>query len=181
MESKKNASTGLLVLTLLLTTLGLVLTLVQLLNGTAIVFRAIVSFIVFALIYFYTLYGYRLPHGNLMRYTMLLFAVLLGLMFNSAFMSEFVRGAIIVCVALIAFMSGRLHKQQDCKTIILIVFLILLGDGLLSLILTTPEYLDIVGRDFWSIGVAFVPVITWAALSMSYWVRFRDHREAGEE
>ena len=42
--------------------------------------REILTYIGYVLVLYYAFFGYRIPHGNLLRYTMLLFAVLLIVM-----------------------------------------------------------------------------------------------------
>ncbi len=180
MKNEK-ASKILLVVQLIVTLLGLSLTVAEMCTGTrsqAADITNIVSLEMYALILFYVLFSYRAPHGNLFRYCLLIYALVLGLLHAPAYVAEFSRGAAVVAAVLIAFMCGRLNKFKQCTILSVVVLVILLASSVYTL--TQLPALADVGLTVKNKLVLFNQPILWFSFAAAYLIRFASHKQAGE-
>ena len=179
----KNEKAGkiLLIAQLIVTLLGLSLTVAEMCTGVrsqANDITNIVSLEMYALILFYVLFSYRAPHGNLFRYCLLIYALVLGLLHAPSYVAEFSRGAAVVAAVLIAFMCGRLHKLKQC-TILSVVILVILLAGSVYTLTQLPALAD-VGLTVKNKLVLFNQPFLWFSFAAAYLVRFSSHKQAGE-
>ena len=133
---------------------------------------------------YYVFYNYKKPHGNLLKYLYLIFAVVIlaGVvsiksernMLDNIF--NYVRGVVAL---LTAYISGRLDRFEDNSAIMIIILLLMLGTSILSNV-----YLFIVDGltiDFWSVYDCYDSFILSIDLFLAYMFRFSEHRKAGIE
>lgn len=145
---------------------------------------------------FYGVYGYKIPHGNLIRYLLLAFA--------AATASEFLLNpgmqkpmaiCILLVVILSAYMAGRLGKNTECKILIALVGALLVAVWALQRF-TQPPMMDMM-PELPEMGMELVEervdwlkdifpadisrFLTWIALGVAYLFRFDEHKMLGME
>jgi len=131
------------------------------------------------LICFYAFVGYKKPHGNLLRYLMFIFGLMLMSRLHVCSIYKDTKSMILftVSIALISYMSGRLNKIEKNKYIAVAVLLMLIHcshAGMVTYELITDETVNFVDR----ISM-YAPAFMWIALSSAYFTRFLQHKEAG--
>jgi len=134
---------------------------------------AFVSIEHLAVIY-YVLIGYRKPHGNLLRYVMLLFALTIGIdlvIYGKGY--PMLNFALPVAeILLIPYIAGRLNKVEQNKILVSLVMALFIIDAL-SFGFTLES------KSFILYLVIFGQAIEWFAISAAYFVRYKEHKEAG--
>lgn len=158
-----------------LTLMGLVSSLYGIIIRKYIVCAADVA--VFAMLVYYAVLGYRKPHGNLLRYAMLLYSASLLFYLNQIIMMSGGKAqpsAVICILAMmtVVYVSGRLNKFEKNKYLMPLVFLFL---GAVFAISIKRR----VNPGFFSIAGSLCPVIEWADICLAYFLRYREHRDAG--
>ena len=128
---------------------------------------------------YYGVRGYREPHGNLVRYLMLIFAVYVA---ASAIPESFLRNApwpILLSASFaamsISYMAGRLNKIKKNRYVAALSLLLLLVRCLWFLENPGATALD---------AVLFVlercqALFMWMTVVLIYFLRYREHAEAG--
>ena len=177
----EKANKILLIAQIVVTLLGLSLTVAEMCSGVrskASDITNIVSLEMYALILFYVLFSYRAPHGNLFRYCLLIYALVLGLLHAPAYVAAFSRGTAVVAAVLIAFMCGRLHKLKQCTILSVVILAILLASAVYSL--TQLSAMADVGITVKNKLVLFNQPFIWFSFAAAYLVRFSSHKQAGE-
>ena len=129
---------------------------------------------------FYTLFDYKKPHGNLLKYLLLLHVVLYGIILvNSAsYQPKYINAIYFVKTVLISFMAGRLDhfKQNLIICAIVLVCNIVISYYLLDMILIFGLPLNLV-----NFGSCIGCVTVWLAIADGYIIRYQLHKEAGLE
>jgi len=126
------------------------------------------------LLIYYLFAGYKIPHGNMLKYLILFFC------FSISMSIAFLPSASIVlllkalCVLLAAFMGGRLERIYQNRLWMLLVFIMLTISGVVS-------YLAIEDSSFFACFGSFAFAVQWIVLCSVYFIRFREHRVAGLE
>ncbi len=129
----------------------------------------------FLLLFYYTLFGYKKPHGNLLKYLMIIYAMsLLSELYMAVKFNEYLNVCILsLSMLFIGYISGRLHKiNENCFLAILILILQLL----------IPVFVLLNGTSKPSLLMWIViatPAVIWLSLTCACLVRFEQHREAG--
>ena len=167
-------------LILALCIVGIVMTILSQ-GGPVPSLRDVMVYVGYGMVLFYALVGYRFPHGNLFKYTLLAFAALLvvTLLLNPFLAGsageETVRlnlmemgflGAILV---LVSYMAGRLNRLKENEIIVGAVFLLFLARAIL------------VKYEPGKISVGFNEFNMWIVLACSYLFHYHAHRDAGLE
>ena len=139
----------------------------------------IVQIFVCILAGYYVIKDYEKPHGNLLRIVMLCFSFIVGIRVVVLYFLPTITNIMTVCAAIIiAYKSGRLHKYEEMKCIVLIVSLLLAFVGITSLVIKNNEVQNLI-VNFEVFCSAFTPVFIWMALFGAYFVRYAEHKEAG--
>lgn len=126
----------------------------------------------------YVFFGYKKPHGNMMRLVFFAYAISLALQgtVEIAGGSYYVAGDLLIFAALlIAYVAGRLNKIEKNIFILILVGLLLLARETI-LFVTVPVlfgFLSIFGR--------ITRIIIFATLSFAYIARYEEHKAAGLE
>jgi len=171
--------------------------------GPAIGYQAVAhdafTIIMGVLIVYYNFFGYKKPHGNLMRYICFLFGC--SLILRGIFSEELSVSLIANAIAgiIVVYMSGRLDKNVKNKTLVIVVFIFILVSAIMrvfkidiSLGITPvaaasvpadavaetakePPAFSMLLLSLGSLGVLF----QWIALSLAYISRYKEHKEAG--
>lgn len=129
---------------------------------------------------YYTLIGYKKPHGNLLRYCMFAFAFLLVIeMVSFVNMSSQINMMLNLTAALLmAYMAGRLNKFDKNKYIIILILILLA----FSVFISPMGSASGAGKDALRGSLMGITIfVLWLALSFVYTVRYKDHKDAGEE
>ena len=143
-------------------------------NGVTGELSAVMAAGIYTLVLLYALYGYRVPHGNMLRYALFVCAVLLGVFYTRLPGAETLQASVLLCVALVAYMAGRLNRRKESCCIIAVVAMILLADGLY--LLGTVQTTDTLQK-----LLPFHPLVAWCGFAVSYLSRYQLHREAGRK
>ena len=148
-------------------------------GNTLFAIYALSDIVMAALILLYLFFGYKKPHGNMLRYLFFVFSIynaFLGIA-GMAGEAEFITGCLSVFAALIiAYVAGRLDKINKNRFVLIFVGLLLLAlfvvDGFITgiPISTFPE---VFGQ--------LTQLIAFTALSFAYTARYEQHKEAGLE
>ncbi len=131
----------------------------------------ICSIVTIAFVIMYGLFLYKKPHGNLLKYAMLLFAF--SMIFSTAmntYNTVFMDLIKLICAGALCYTSGRLDRVEQNKYIFA-------GIGILLII-------------YWAIyvfsGVSWFVffrrgsnIIIFVTLSLAYFLRYKQHKEAG--
>ena len=173
MENKQKHFAATL-LVVLLTLAGLALTVYALIAGKETYgYRDLPAAIGYAVILFYALFGYKTPHGNLLRYCFMIYALLYGVSGALAPEQSAVIEILEVCVVTAsAYVAGRLGKFKSVIIVMVAAAGLLLGE----LFATLPTAAE------GGFLAAFLPInflILWVSLCLVYRVRYQDHRDAG--
>ena len=149
--------------------------------GTGIALLSVIAYIV-AIVY--ALVGYKKPHGNMLRYTFLVFAISLALYADKVQLSQVGTVALLinaVCTVPVAYMAGRLHKFNQNKALLYLVVVMLLIAGLIDFMFFTKNAVPGIGGFVFGVlkFSTFNKFILALALATAYASRFRMHKEAG--
>ena len=173
----------------LLSVLGLVSELIGTIQNysTAELLLELIPFcIVFLSVAYYTVAGYKKPHGNLLRNMFLLYSFfcageMIAMVFyanehgylNASFPRSISMLILVaLCAVLTAFVAGRLDKIKKNSFLLVLITVALIAVSLLDL--GKPPFLQLM-YVLWS----FVPVLIWLDLVVVYILRYCEHKEAG--
>ena len=129
------------------------------------------------LLLYYAIKGYKIPHGNLLKYLFFLFAVsCLGGILSTAsnrttidIVYNYMRGVVVLMTAYIA---GRLDRFKQNKIMMSII-------GLIMFVSSLIESLPYFGTDIIGIFICFTFFILWIDLMVVYIFRYNEHKEVG--
>lgn len=139
---------------------------------------SIIDAVMCVIILLYVFFGYKKPHGNMLKFVYFMFAISLALQgtLEIASNGHYAIGDLCVLVALlIAYVAGRLHKIEKNKFTLILVGLLILAKTIV-VFLTSPipfVFLIIFGQ--------ITPIIIFATLCFAYAARFEEHKAAGLE
>lgn len=133
------------------------------------------------LILAYALWGYKKPHGNLLRCTFFIFGamVMLKCIFSgtrlvSDTLQLIVNGITGLAAIIITYISGRLNKIEKNKRLMVFVGILLLACSMI-VIFSRPIF------TFRRIITLINHPVCWTALCFIYIARFEQHKAAGLE
>lgn len=135
--------------------------------------KSILNLIITLLTIYYASYEYKKPHGNLLKYIMMLFAISIMLKIVLTESKPNNVALSIICMAIVAYMSGRLDRYR--KNTYLAIFVAGLFFAKSITILSTGTIS--LGKFFSS----FETLIIWVAIFAAYVARFKIHIEAGQQ
>ena len=127
------------------------------------------------LLLYYAAVGYRKPHGNLMKYLFLMFALccLGGVVSITAEQTvidtiyNYIRGIVVL---LVAFVAGRLNRFKQNVWLMSLIGVLML----ISSVVVCADYTDALGFLF-----SFTYFFLWIDLMVAYILRYKEHKEAG--
>jgi len=135
---------------------------------------------VFGLLIFYALAGYVIPHGNLLKYLMLLFAVAVGIEpVVKGFTLEYVAIISVMCAVAIAYIGGRLNRLNTNIWQMVVVLVVLVGLAACKLFNVGGDVIKITETGVENIIYGFMPAVQWAFITYFYAARFNSHKEEG--
>lgn len=128
-------------------------------------------------VFYYAFYGYKVPHGNSLKFIMLFFAMILvnsmsleaggkyPVLENQTIMlSTMVTG---VCTVLVAYASGRLDRFEKNIYLFVLVLILLFVRAVIMVKFKTLMYTN------------FSDMIIWIDIICAYSIRYTQHKEAG--
>lgn len=169
------------ILQALLCLAGLTLTIIDTAMNPLSFFANTVSIVMYVIIIFYALIGYKIPHDNLFRYALLFYSVLYGaiyLLSTELSTPMALKVGNLLCVVMIAFMSGRLQKIKDCTIIAVLVETLFLLSSALGFAL---EYASSSSVSVLSKIALFNQPVLWACFATAYLIRYQRHKDAGTQ
>ena len=137
---------------------------------------AIVDTVMCAIILLYAFFGYKKPHGNMLKYAFFVFAgyvALQGTVVLAAESALVLGGLTVLSGLIIAYVAGRLHKIEKNTFLLLFAGLLLLAREIVGFATSfvVPDVSVIIGT--------VTPIVTFAALSFAYVARYEEHKAAG--
>ncbi len=124
----------------------------------------------------YGFWLYKKPHGNMLKYTMLLFAFTVAysscravFLYGDGFADLFTG---VLAAGAICYVAGRLNRIERNRILMPIIALVLLVDFLLDVI-CAPE------APFLQHVSAARFFVTFLTLCCAYFTRYQEHKEAG--
>lgn len=160
----------------LLTLFGIVETALHL-GTSAPLSRTIFVCLNYVAIIYYALYGFKIPHGNTLKYIILLFALSLvdaiALESSGRFVDLVPQTTLIsatltgLCVLIISYVAGRLDRFYKNMTLCTIVLLFLFFRAFSMTHYKTIMFVDL------------ADIIIWIDIMCVYAIRFNQHREVG--
>ena len=180
MEKKSNGKLIALIVLGLLTALGLAIEIIAFIRfrstySSGSYLSLVVYTLTSLLLLYYAAVGYRKPHGNLMKYLFLMFAVccLGGVVSITAEQTvidtiyNYLRGIVVL---LVAYVAGRLDRfKQNVRLMSVIGILMLISSAVVC-----ADYTDTLGFLF-----SFTYFVLWIDLMIAYILRYKEHKEAG--
>ena len=132
--------------------------------------------LVFLLTAVYVLFAYKKPHGNLLRYLLLVHVVSEGILLiaNQSLQPIYLNVVNLAVIILTTYMAGRLSKYRQ-NVVISIVILILQIVNVYYSVTWAGQYGFLTFSVFFS---QLWPVTIWLAVAASYILRYHDHKEA---
>lgn len=158
------------IITLCICLAGFVLSLVNIFAYSEDFFGDLILTVMFAGTLFYFFIGYKIPHGNAFRYTLLLYALLLSVKLCIEKTDDSYVILLALSSVLASYMSGRLNKKNKCLIIILLVTLLEIAYTVITFNTSNDNILSVI----------ILPLV-WICLSLAYISRFSMHINAGKE
>ena len=152
---------------------------------------------------YYCFSGYKIPHGNLMRFLFVMFSVLFCIESMYAQQGSMPMSLLTILVGVgSAYAAGRLGRHKEAKIIMLVVLMALIAILVLCNTEVPPHMAQqpvpelpegvignadvpapvashveafFLGRS----GIALSNVFSWLVLSCAYLMRYKQHQEAG--
>lgn len=145
--------------------------------GEGGLFIEISSLISLAFIALYGFWLYKKPHGNMLKYAMLILAVSQILIAISCVDigvgNAYGCTALVFSSAILVYVAGRLNRIEQNKYLLLIAFAIQFVCDLLDVISCADQFTFVYKCVSFSIPVATL------TLMIAYFVRYKEHKEAG--
>lgn len=193
MENKKKLGTGAIigiVVLAVLSLLGLFAELFETITYSPqpsyIIIELIPAVIIYIAAAYYAVCGYKKPHGDLLRYIFLLFALRCAASVVATLIGDIsvvtidvgttlIIGLRVLCIILVSYMSGRLDKIKKNVPLLIVSTVLLLAVSIVFLV----HYL-IEDYSGWICVVwDFSTLILWLDLMFAYILRYKEHKEAG--
>ena len=178
--SMRHDNPGVLVTVCILSFLIIALCIVRIVNyntdtGLDVIAGAGFSFIMAFLSIYYAAFGYQVPHGNFMKYLCLVYALYMAvdIVLCVAGDRQTVLRVIpsVIMVMCVSYMSGRLVKYKKNIVISAIVAVAAAVYGVACIVGSSLNIWETLG--------AFDKLVLWVSVALSYLVRFKSHKDAG--
>lgn len=155
----------------ILTTFGIVASIISIVSGANGIWIVsdVVCLVMSALIGYYAFSGYKKPHGNLLKYIILIFTVipLINIYQLVQLGQDWVAVTRAIIIGLLCYTAGRLHRvKQNIFFMSIITVLMVLG--------IVIGFMN--GHN--TIGALTKPII-WINIFVAYVLRYKEHKEAG--
>lgn len=171
MEKNKSNNLAVCIICGILTVFGIVACIISLINGGngIWIFMDIVNIILCLLIGYYAVYAYRRPHGNLLRFIILIYAA--SYLFPVYSNAKMGRPGGSVCqaiiIGLLCYIAGRLNKWKQNTFLMIIATAIILLRAIVGYV-----------NDGATIGV-ITHLVVWIDICAAYFLRYKEHKSSG--
>jgi len=164
----------------ILLTIQLVLVAILLVGSISFVttrtLEVICCFVSTLIIAVYAITSYKKPHGNLLKYSMAV--MVLGMIITATYglslgSNTVIMGCILICAALISYTAGRLDRINENKVYFVIIEILLLANALY--VLFTYGVHGFIYTIF-----ILKYVIMFTTLTVAYFGRYKEHKNAGQ-
>jgi len=130
--------------------------------------------LLFAVLYVFWLY--KKPHGNILKYAMLIFAI--ANILSSSYLllaGRTYQMAKLLAVAAVCYCAGRLNRIDQNKYIMPIIAIVLIGVSICGV------YYNVINQtaNVFTVLTSFNNTINYITLMIAYFVRYEEHKEAG--
>lgn len=145
-----------------------------------ITFEIGVSFFELLIAIFYLVYDYKKPHGNLMKYLLLLYVLSAAILLLSFAPSQptYVNAMYLCNIVFGTYMAGRLeHYKQN----VIICLILLICNAVVSYYLVNMIIGFVIPLTLTNFGSCLGCVTVWLAIAGGYIIRYKLHKEAGFE
>ena len=145
-----------------------------------ITFDILITMLEVVVAIFYTLFDYKKPHGNLMRYLLILHVFLSAITFVDSAVTQpkYVNVMFLIILTLVSYMAGRLdHYKQN----VVICGIVLVCNAVISYYLLNMFIGFGFEMNLANIGCCLGCVTVWLAIAGGYIIRYQLHKEAGLE
>jgi len=182
MAGLKKSNKVAIIIMMVLVAAGIILAIVDLINTTVFPFSFLsaVKLMMYLLIAYYGLWGYKKPHGNLLKYLMLVYCFcLLPIIVITT--SDIYVILLVITVILISFMAGRLYKFKENR-IIAVVVIVLCVSSFIEQIFDPASITAKEVAETGNLMAYFQPlnrIVQWLAICAAYFSRYQLHKEAG--
>ena len=182
----KKKTKGGLIVSMILTVLAIVACVTGLFNADTLSRPAkeahiIVNLLTAVMILVYSFWGYKTPHGNMLRTIMFVFGILVLARIvlptrpvDNEVIKKITSGCFGLAAMLIAFISGRLDRYEQNRILMVIVGILLLAPVVMTLLSFSSFVL------MRCISVSTM-LFCWAAIGFAYTARYEGHKLAGSE
>ncbi len=138
----------------------------------------LITMFIFVSVAYYALYGYKKPHGNVMRYLVLFFSIASAILIvlDDNTYPTYIEADFLIAVVLSAYMSGRLDHYKQNLVICAIVFACQFVSAYYLINLLTGTG---VPMNFVNFMACIGGIVQWSAISGGYIIRYQLHKEAG--
>jgi len=169
----KNTKNALLIFMGVLILMELVLGIITMMED--IVFVGIVNLIPIVFVSLYGFWLYKKPHGNMLKYAMLIAAMAEILIDIACLIDGFVisNSVMIVASCILVYVSGRLNRIEQNKYLLPIAFVAQFICILIEAIAYSSQF-SFAYRSSW-----FSTPIATLTLMIAYFVRYKEHKKAG--
>lgn len=142
-----------------------------------ITIQIIIGIFRFVVAAFYAYCGYKKPHGNLMRYLLLIYAITVAALdvFNGATQPKFITIDYLAVIILTSYMAGRLDRY---KQNVIISALVLICNCIITFYYIGVRA-DLGTLTFASAISCIGATSIWLLIGGGYIVRYKPHKEAG--
>lgn len=179
MQDKKNTLYRLLISAVALIGLAVsVVSFIWRLNNHISIRSFILVAVYYGFVFYYGIAGYKKPHGNMVRYLLLILALYIAASII-IMVSRFEDVSLIIfassnfAAVLIGYMAGRLSKVK--KNIVVAI--------IISVLLLLKSFWPVAGGELnmYSIFVLdrTMPIFMWITVAFIYFFRFSEHKQAG--
>ena len=176
MEKKNNTSVTIAkIVVLLLNVLYVISAVTIFINKHSVL--AIIGIIVTCLTVYYMFVGYKKPHGNLLRYLLIIVTLDALFVFWYAFSKiektfDVYELFLLLEIVIVAYVAGRLNKYKENIALLSVAFVMAFVSGCHSAsVFNLTSAIEIIGT--------FDKATILLALIVSYIARYKEHKEAG--
>jgi len=185
MENQEKSYKSLVIIELVVTIIGLA-TDIFVLIGRTLLLNSLLVFAIYICIIYYSFYGYKIPHGNLLKkiYLVFSFSLVVCAISNSAYL-VIPPYLMAVSAVIIAFIGGRLNRVSENLKFSAVIFVLMVVACALSI---PPSYSGVLPEGLTAedanrrVALFYLLVsqtISWASLFMTYLVRYYRHKLVG--
>ena len=133
--------------------------------------------IYYVFVFYYGIYGYKKPHGNMVRYLLLILAVYIAysitIMVERWDISWVVFTASNLAAVFIGYIAGRLNKYKKNAVWAVIITALLLIKSFWPIETTDLNYYILFVLD------RTLPLFMWVTVMFIYFFRYSEHKSAG--